>query len=144
MKTIKSISKWFMILAIMFGMDYSIKAIKTYANQKPVSSKFGMMSGETKNIETKGKSVDLSDLGWRVPVAMIDNANPLEMQLYLTKDLRMIWVRNDHADYLGRIQRHPITSNNDFLNYELGLVKPYTDFITYANVDFKNNPSHYK
>lgn len=81
---------------------------------------------------------DLSNFGWKVPVAMEKGANPRQMQLYLTKDLKMIWVSNDIADSFGRIPRHPITSTNDFINHHLSMLVPYDKLISYANVDFAN------
>lgn len=81
---------------------------------------------------------DLSNFGWKVPVAMTKQADPHKMQLYLTKDLKMIWAANNIADNFGRAPRHPITSTNDFINHHLGVIDPYTKLISYANVDFKN------
>lgn len=88
--------------------------------------------------ETKNNPKDLSKFGWKLPVAMTKDANPYKMQLYLTNDLKMIWVSNDIADNFGRIQRHPITSTNDFITHNLETIEPYTKLISYANVDFKH------
>lgn len=81
---------------------------------------------------------DFQQLWWEVPIALQNNTNPKSMKLYLTKDLKMIWVRNNIADKLGRIKRSPIKSNENFVNYHFSMIQPYIKLISCANVDFKN------
>lgn len=70
--------------------------------------------------------------------SMQPNSDPNEMQLYLTKDLQMIWVSNIIATKLEKVRTPPIITEQDHTNYYLTLEKPYVEIISYSNVDFNN------
>lgn len=129
MKILKNIFGWIVLFSFIFSMDYGIKAVKTYANQKPVVIGYNASLPDIENSEW-------NNIGHKV--ALQGNANPYDMQLYLTKDLQMIWLSNSVADRFSKIHNPPISTAQDYFTYDIELATPYIEIISYSNVDFSN------